>query len=70
MTNLLYKDHLINVVARTDEISTLWIPMADISWETDGQRKSHTTTGGIDWFNNWQDAEKHTIELAKAWIDG
>src|SRR5690349_2198709 len=35
MANLLYKDHLITVVARTDEISTFWIPMVDISWDTD-----------------------------------
>ena len=57
MANLLYKDHLITVVARTDEISTFWIPMVDISWDTDGQRKSHTITDG-DWFNTWQDSER------------
>jgi hypothetical protein len=70
MANLLYKNHLITVGAGIDEISKFWISVADISWETDGQRQSHTTTGGVDWFNNWQDAEKYTIELAKAWIDG
>ena len=68
MANLLYKDHLITVVARTDEISTFWIPMVDISWDTDGQRKSHTITDG-DWFNTWQDSERQMIKLAKAWID-
>ena len=52
------KDHLIIVGARIDEISTF-----GFLWLT-------STTGGVDWFNNWQDAEKHTIELAKAWIDG
>lgn len=70
MANLFYKDHLITVVGRTDEISQFWIPVADISWETDGQRKSHTITGGLDWINNWQDVERHMVELAKAWVDG
>ena len=69
MANLFYKDHFIIVVARTDEISTFWIPVADISWETDGERESHTITGGVDWVNNWQDAEGHMIKLAKEWID-
>ena len=69
MANLFYKDHFIIVVARTDEISTFWIPVADISWETDGERESHTITGGVDRFNNWQDAEGHMIKLAKEWID-
>ena len=69
MANSLYKDHFIIVVARTDEISTFWIPVADISWETDGERESHTITGGLDRFNNWQDAEGHMIKLAKEWID-
>jgi hypothetical protein len=70
MANLFYKDHLITVVGRTDEISQFWIPVADISWETDGQRKSHTITGGLDWISNWQDVERHMVELAKAWVDG
>jgi hypothetical protein len=69
MDKLLYKDHFIIVVARPDEISTFWIPVADISWETDGERESHTITGGLDRFNNWQDAEEHMIKLAKEWID-
>jgi len=68
MSNLLYKDHLITVVARIDEISTFWIPMADISWKTDGHSESHTITDG-DWFNTWQDSESQMIKLAKAWID-
>ena len=70
MANLFYKDHLIRVVGRTDEISQFWIPVADISWETDGQKESHTITGGLDWISNWHDVERHMVELAKAWVDG
>jgi hypothetical protein len=70
MANLFYKDHLITVVGRTDQISQFWIPVADISWEADGQRESHTITGGLDWISNWQDVERHMVELAKAWVDG
>jgi hypothetical protein len=70
MANLFYKDHFITVVGRTDEISQFWIPVADISWETDGQKESHTITGGLDWISNWHDVERHMVELAKAWVDG
>jgi hypothetical protein len=68
MTILLYKNCLITLVARTDEMSTFWVPMADISWETDGQSESHTITDG-DWFNTWEDSEGQMMKLAKAWID-
>ena len=50
MANLFYKDHLITVVgtARTKFLNFgfLWLTS---SWETDGQGKSHTITGGLDW---------------------
>jgi hypothetical protein len=69
MAHLLYKEHLIIVVTRLDEISRVWIPMADISWGTDGQRESHTITGSLHPFKNWQDAEAFMIEMAKSWID-
>jgi hypothetical protein len=42
MANLLYKDRLIVIFARFDQITTFWIPMVDVRWETDGQRESHT----------------------------
>jgi hypothetical protein len=70
MATLLYKDHLITVVERADEISKFWIPVAEITWGTDGQRESHTISGSIDWISNWQDIERHMVELAKAWVDG
>jgi len=70
MANLFYKDHLITVVGRTDQISQFWIPVADISWEADGQRESHTITGGLDWVSNWQDVERHgrTRESMGGWV--
>jgi hypothetical protein len=43
--------------------------MVDVSWGTDGQRESHTITGPLDRFENWQDAERFMTEMAKAWID-
>ena len=67
--HLLYKEHLIIVVARLDEISRLWIPMADISWGIDGQRKSHVITASLQQFKDWQEAEAFMMEMAKAWID-
>jgi len=69
MTNLLYKDRSIVNFAGFDEDTTFWIPMAEVSWGTDGQRESHTITGPLVQFETWQDAEKYMTEMAKAWID-
>ena len=69
MTNLLYKDRSIVNFARFDEATTFWIPMVDVSWGTDGLRESHTITGPLVQFENWQAAETFMTEMAKAWID-
>ncbi|HTN71924.1 MAG TPA: hypothetical protein VMO00_12645 [Methylomirabilota bacterium] len=69
MADLLYKDRLIAIFARFDEATTFWIPMVDVSWGTDCQRESHTITGPLNRFENWQDAERFMKEMAKAWID-
>ena len=66
---LLYKDRLIVPFAQFDQNSASWIPMADISWETDGDRRSSTLTGPPDRYRNWQDAKAYILEMAKAWID-
>jgi hypothetical protein len=67
---LLYKDRLIAPFAQFDEKAASWIPMADISWEIDGDRRSYTLTGPPDRYKNWQDAKACILEMAKAWIDG
>jgi hypothetical protein len=69
MIKLLYKDRSIVNFARFDEDSTYWIPMVDVSWGTDSLRESHTITGPLVQFENWQDAERYMTEMAKAWID-
>ena len=68
MANLFYKNPLIVVSARFDEDIRSWVPIADISWETDGQRESHTIIGPLYNFESWRETEKHMIDLAKAWI--
>jgi len=50
MADVLYKDRLIGAFARFDEITASWIPMVDVSWETDGQRELHTINGPLDPF--------------------
>jgi hypothetical protein len=69
MASLLYKGCLIVVFAIYDEFTKYWIPIADISWGTDGDRGSRKITSPPTDFNNWSDAETHMLELAKAWID-
>ena len=43
--------------------------MVDVSWGTNGLRESHTITGPLVQFKNWQDAESFMTEMAKEWID-
>ncbi|HXK29424.1 MAG TPA: hypothetical protein VJ646_14320 [Candidatus Binatia bacterium] len=69
MANLLYKDRFIVNFARFDETTAFWIPMVDVNWGTNGLRESHTITGPLVQFKNWQDAERFMTEMAKAWID-
>ena len=69
MTNLLYKDRFIVNFARFDEATTFWVPMADVNWGTNGLRESHTITGPLVQFENWQAAERFMTEMAKEWID-
>ena len=69
MANLLYKDRFIVNFARFDETTAFWIPMVDVSWRIDGLRESHTITGPLVKFENWQAAERFMTEMAKAWID-
>jgi hypothetical protein len=69
IANLFSKNPLIVVSARFDENTRSWLPIADISWEADGQRGSHTIIGPLYNFESWRETEKHMIGLAKAWID-
>ena len=68
-SGLLYKDRSIAPFAQFDENSASWIPMADISWETNGDRRSYTLSGPPDRYKNWQDAKACILEMAKEWID-
>ena len=67
--NLFYKDRLIVVSARFDEITRFWLPIADISWGADEQRGSHAIDSPLYNFDSWREAERHMIDIAKAWID-
>jgi hypothetical protein len=69
IANLFSKNPLIVVSARFDENTRSWLPIADISWEADGQRGSHTIIGPLYNFESWRETENHMIGLAKAWID-
>ena len=68
MAKLFYTNPLIVVSARFDENTRSWVPVADISWEADGQRGSHTIIGPLHNFDSWRETEKHMIGLAEAWI--
>jgi hypothetical protein len=69
MPHLSYKNRLIIASAQVDDITGFWIPVVEISWVTDGQRRSHTIESPSLNFARWQEAEEHLFDLAKAWID-
>jgi hypothetical protein len=69
MASFPYKGYLIIVFAVHDETTRSWLPIANVSWRTDGDPGSHTITSPPTYFNNWPDAETHMSDLAKAWID-
>ena len=69
MANLYYNDRLIIAYASLNQSDKQWTAGAEITWSRDGQRHSHTIGGLTDRFKTSEDAEKHIIHLAKAWID-
>ncbi|HEU4343582.1 MAG TPA: hypothetical protein VFU31_18685 [Candidatus Binatia bacterium] len=69
MANLYYNDRLIIAYAAINQSNKLWSPGAEITWKTDGERRSHTIGGLADRFKTCEEAERFVIDLAKKWID-
>lgn len=69
MANLYYNGRVIIAHASLNQSSKLWSAGAEISWKSDGERRSHTIGGLAERFKTAEEAEKFAINLAKAWID-
>lgn len=67
--NLFYKERLIVAFANLNPSDKQWSPGAEITWKSEGQRRSHTIGGLTDRFKTSDDAEKFVVNLAKVWID-
>ena len=69
MANLYYNDRLIIAFASLNQSDKQWSAGAEITWRSDGKRRSHSIAGLSDRFKSSDDAERFVINLAKAWID-
>ena len=69
MANLYYNDRLIIAFASLSQSDKRWSAGAEITWKSDGARRSHSIAGLTDRFTSSDDAERFVINLAKAWID-
>ena len=69
MANLYYNDRLIIAFASLNQSDKQWSAGAEITWRSDGGRRSHSIAGSMDRFKSSDDAERFVINLAKAWID-
>lgn len=69
MANLYYNDRLIIAYTSLNQSDKQWSAGAEITWKSDGERKSHTIGGLVDRFKSSEDAERYVINLAKSWID-
>jgi hypothetical protein len=67
--NFFYKERLIVAFANLNPSDKQWSPGAEITWKSEGQRRSHTIGGLTDRFKTSDDAEKFVVNLAKVWID-
>jgi hypothetical protein len=69
MANLYHNDRLIIVYTSLNRSDKKWSAGAEIAWQQDGQRRSHSIGGLSDRFKSADDAERFVTNLAKAWVD-
>jgi len=69
MANLYYCDRLIIAYASLNQSTKQWSAGAEISWQCDGRRNSHSLGGLADRFKTAKEAEMFAGNLARAWID-
>ena len=69
MANLYYNDRLIIAFTSLNQSDKQWSAGAEITWQADGERRSHSIAGLTDRFKSSDDAERFVINLARAWID-
>jgi hypothetical protein len=66
---LLHKDCLIIATGQFDKNRELWMPVADISWDSAIGRESHIIRDSVHCFRTKQEAEAFALEMTKAWVD-
>jgi hypothetical protein len=69
MANLYYNDRLIVAFTTLNQSDKQWSAGAEITWKSNGSRRSHSIGGLTDRFKTSEDAERFVVSLAKAWID-
>jgi hypothetical protein len=69
MAALFYKKHFIIATGHFDKKRELWIPIADVSWQSATGRDFHTIKFSFDSFRTKDQAEIVAVEAAEAWVD-
>jgi hypothetical protein len=69
MAALLYKNHFIVTTGYFNRNLELWIPSADVSWQSATGRDFHTIEFSVDRFRTKERAEIFAVEAAEAWVD-
>ena len=69
MAALLYKNHFIITTGYFNRKLELWIPSADVSWQSATGRDFHTIKFSGDCFHTRERAEIFAVEAAEAWVD-
>jgi hypothetical protein len=69
MAALLYKNHFIIATGYFDTNQELWIPSADVSWQSATGRDFYSMKFSVDCFRTKDRAEMFAVKAAEAWVD-
>jgi hypothetical protein len=69
MAALLYKNHFIIATGYFNRNLELWIPSADVSWQSASGRDFHTMKFSLDSFRTKEQAEIFAVKAAQAWVN-
>jgi hypothetical protein len=69
MAACLYKNVFIIATGRFDKDLDLWIPSADVSWQSPNGRAFHTIKFSLESFQTKEQAERFALVAAEAWVD-
>jgi hypothetical protein len=64
-----YRTYHVNTKPRLNLDADCWVPVADVSWDEQGNARHQLLAGVCDRFKSIDDAELEAFELAINWIE-